>query len=127
MAKDEFGRNVSGEGHICALCNGFYNFPSEYAHGLMFPRQGDGDRDVFLCWECCVFVFNRLSSHLSSIAYGAMFNKREPMRPTDFLPWLENTVTPIPCSISGDQGVTGGLVEIEGDDPEEVVSMEWEY
>ena len=87
--------NMTDAGDVCILCGGHYDFPSEYAHGLRFQKTGDAatgndtDDAVFLCWECAKYMHDRLSAQISSIAYGALFGKPDPIRPTRFLPWLE--------------------------------------
>lgn len=100
-----FGKRVAmtDDGRVCVLCNGCYEFASEDAHGLAFPRRGDNaDRDVFICWECARYLFDRLAAQLSSIAYGALFGVRDPIRPTRFLPWLERAVGNVPDDEGGD-------------------------
>jgi len=67
--------NVSSKGHVCVICKGSFEFPSEEARGLypllrLFP-------DVFICWECVHSLFKVFCGQISGKSYYFLFAKKE--------------------------------------------------
>ena len=57
----------------CLLCNGHYPHASEYSRGISYePVVNEGK--VFLCWECCHALKQKLDGQYNSMAYSFLFS-----------------------------------------------------